>query len=221
MDNYKHTQIEEDDHTHIEVIYKIINRFEKNDFDSQSPIQEIKGDVFLDDEDETKKIGEISLYLINMKVGREYDDFDYYDILDSHSLELTQYVNHFFDIDTQLINPQFSNYDDFFFNPDILIIHTVVLNESARNRGYGLRVMKNIEFVFGQDKLIIVNPYPIQYGGFMNNPTEVKEFNLDLLPKNKNKCKSFVKKIANTYLKLGYKKDKKSHLMFKTNQEQF
>ena len=41
----------------------------------------------------------------------------------------------------------------------------------------------------------------------------------NLLPKNKNMLNVYAKKIAKTYSKIGYKKDKKSDLMFKVNQE--
>jgi hypothetical protein len=215
----KYTESNDDDYfQYIEVEYKLNNIFEEH-YESNTYIQEIKGDVFLiDDSNGSKeKVGEIFLYLLDMK-GNYTEGFDYEDMLDGHSMEFTNYVNDFFDLDEGFIKPQFSN-DDLFDNPDILIIHTVILNENARNKGYGLRVMKNIEFVFGKDKLIILRPCPIQFGGTINNTVEVKEFNLDLLPKNINMINTYAKKIANNYAKIGYKKDKKSDLMFKANQE--
>jgi hypothetical protein len=215
----KYTESNDDDYfQYIEVEYKINNIFEEH-YESNTYIQEIKGDVFLiDDSNGSKeKVGEIFLYLVDMK-GQYIDGFDYEDMLDGHSMEFTNYVNDFFDLDEGFIKPQFSN-DDLFDNPDILIIHTVILNESARKKGFGLRVIKNIEFVFGKDKLIIVRPFPIQFGGVGKDTIEVKKFDLDLLPKNETMMNVYAKKIAKTYSKIGYKKDKKSDLMFKPNQQ--
>jgi hypothetical protein len=202
----------------IEVEYKLINSFEEN-YECNTYIQEVEGDIFLNNNFTyyREKIGEISLYLLDMK-GEYIDGFDYEDMLDGHSMELTNYVNDFFDLDEGFIKPQFSN-GDLFDNPDILIIHTVILNESARKKGFGLRVIKNIEFVFGKDKLIILRPFPIQFGGVGKDTIEVKKFDLNLLPKNETMMNVYAKKIAKTYSKIGYKKDKKSDLMFKLNQQ--
>lgn len=202
----------------IEVEYKLINSFEEH-YECNTYIQEVEGDIFLNNNftHYREKIGEISLYLLDMK-GEYIDGFDYEDMLDGHSMELTNYVNDFFDLDEGFIKPQFSN-GDLFDNPDILIIHTVILNESARKKGFGLRVIKNIEFVFGKDKLIILRPFPIQFGGVGKDTIEVKKFDLNLLPKNETMMNVYAKKIAKTYSKIGYKKDKKSDLMFKLNQQ--
>jgi hypothetical protein len=218
MKEKKYTDTEEDiDDYDIDVEYKLTNSFEDH-YQSDTYIQEVEGDIFLTDcfTNHREKVGEICLYVLDMK-GEFTDGFEYEDMLNGHSMELTNYVNDFFDFNKRLIKPQFSNNKDLFCNPDILIIHTIILNK--RKKGYGLRVIKNIEFVFGKDKLIILKPFPVQFGGIYDDKIKVKKLKLDLLPKNKNMLNVYAKKIAKTYSNIGYKKDKKSDLMFKVNQE--
>lgn len=213
MKKKKKNQIEDDINIHIE--YKINNSFEENE-EPLSYIQEIEADIYGDYQTK-EKIGKISLYLLDMS-GEFNEGFNYEDMLDGYSMELANYVNDFFNLDENIIKPQFYINDFSYNNPDILIIHTVVLNANERNKGYGLRVIKNIELVFGKNKLIILRPFPVQFGGMINdNLDDVKEFNLDLLPKNEDMCDIFIKKIAKNYEKIGYKKDGESDLMFKPN----
>ncbi len=192
-----------------------IDRLNQGDFNDY--VSEIEGDVYISKGDINAKVGHISATILHL-FEAEDDGVGRYDILEEYSAEVSSYTYQFFDFDRMEIKEEFLNSDEV-ERMNVLIIKHVLLNEKGRKCGLGLRVLKDIEFVFGKNKLIVMKPFPMQFTAGDGNLDEFQkkfpEMDYNSLPRKG--LASLTKKLQARYINIGYKAVKGTGLVCKDN----
>jgi hypothetical protein len=180
-------------------------------------ITEIKGDIFLQYgiRNEKQKIGILSSYSLDM-INVNENELSFEDMLDGHSANISSYTNDFFDYYVQRIKPSFFGLPkEKESTPmvNILIVDYIILDSKYISKEFELKVLENIEHVFGQGKLVILKPFPLQYGNM--DKDIISEFHLESLALGNNKLNVTTRKLKDIYKSFGYKTHRGTKLFYK------
>lgn len=193
--------------------YKIDSDCWRDDFDSTCYVTDITANIFIEEDYEKFKVGLLKATIIHITEAIK-NDMSLEDLLDGHSIEISDYSSDFFDFRRNMIKRNFFNSsDDYDFqDSDILIINEISLNKKGRGRGLSKKIIKDLEFIFGKNKLIILKPFPLQ---FCKDGVEFTEMDYDDFSKDNLDFDISTKKIKDIYKKIGYKSARGTDLLFK------
>lgn len=195
-------------------------------------IYEYEGEITgLNDDDDEIIIGKCKAMYIDVASAFQRG-FVISDVFDEHSINLSQYYNHLFDLDrifedeannaetltchpSELFTAQINKlFDEYIIAPNILIIDRVEILPEFRARKIGLNVISHImtRFYHGAG-IIVLKPFPLQFEA-KNLDDEGKQWQeslqLDALTKDSKKAQ---KKLEKLYRSLGFKLLPKSPFM--------
>jgi GNAT superfamily N-acetyltransferase len=177
-------------------------------------VDEIIGEIYYTDSesDSPIKIGKIELHL--------YDDYfsnyDYslYDAFD-RSIRTINLGDAIFDYETEELKSEIENEIGFSVNPNILVVHELMLYSKYRKKGYGKEIMENIEFLFGgKCGYIALQSFPKQHDLSLKESIEYSEYELENLNQNLEIAQS---SLNSFYEKCGYKRIKGKHSYYIKN----
>ena len=202
----------------IQVNYQIGSPCWRTGEDGVSFVTRITGEIFLIDDEvlppKEEFIGTLSAIILHITSAVEHDA-DLEELLDGVSMETSSYTSEIFDLSQLDINPPFnrSSSSDFEYelmDRDLLIIEHICLNKKGRGHGIGSKVLKDIEIIFGRAKLIVMRPFPLQF----SKSDDFKGMDVEELSKSNEKKET--EKLTKIYENIGYKRAKKSGLVFKS-----
>lgn len=171
-------------------------------------ITDIDGEIFFvpDDENETivepVKVGAVRAHLIHVGLAMA-DGWYLYDYCDAHSQSVADYAAAVFDVeagtfkdplvDASLVNMLVS---------DLLAVHLIEIDPAYRGYHLGHRAMVSTIRTFGHDAAVICKPFPVQFTGYLGDPTRYKRPPwADNYPPDFDACKA---KLAAYWRQLGF-----------------